>query len=421
MSSKIAGSMGWLGRRLSAVSNRSIAAAQQRHAVVGASSSSSSSSLSFSTDAFNPALTGKRSNEIGSGGRGSDAGLKVAVFGATGFLGPYLCTKLGNQGFMTFIGNRGCGDEIRFLRPMFDLGRTRFTFYHPNDDESIRDVLVNADVVVNMTGKFYETWQPIQTNKFPYLGTKMNFSYHDMNVDIPRRIAKICKEMQIDHFIHMSSAAANPDSKSDWARTKYEGELAVREEFPWATIFRPTQLFGVEDHLLNWFPMVANTYRIVPLINGGKALTQPVFVDDVANALFRVIDNAADYEGKRIDCFGTQEYSYRELAEFVNDITEQHRPIVDVPEELYMPIAKILQYNRLATLKPYVYPDQQCKLWKEDYVQPLTNEEYSNSKDEVLTMADLGVTATAIEKVAFSYLHRFRNEGKFGKIDGYRD
>jgi hypothetical protein len=42
-----------------------------------------------------PRITDRRENEIGPGGRGSDAGLKVAIFGASGLLGRYVCTHLG--------------------------------------------------------------------------------------------------------------------------------------------------------------------------------------------------------------------------------------------------------------------------------------------------------------------------------------
>jgi NADH dehydrogenase (ubiquinone) 1 alpha subcomplex subunit 9 len=46
--------------------------------------------------------------------------------------------------------------------------------------------------------------------------------------------------------------AADADSKSTWARTKAQGELEVRREFPDATIVRPGKMFGDEDRLLNW-------------------------------------------------------------------------------------------------------------------------------------------------------------------------
>jgi hypothetical protein len=63
--------------------------------------SRSSSSLgggaaaTFSTDL--PRITERRPNETGRGGRASDAGVKVALFGATGFLGRYVSSGLGES------------------------------------------------------------------------------------------------------------------------------------------------------------------------------------------------------------------------------------------------------------------------------------------------------------------------------------
>lgn len=374
------------------------------------------------SDSYKPTLQNRRPNEWGIGGRGSEAGLKVAVFGASGFLGSYVCAELGTNGYMAYLGNRGDELEMRHLKPMFDLGRTRFVFYSPRDIDSMKDVIADADVVVNLIGKYYETFQPIQIDKFPYIGTQTNYTFEDTNITIPRTLAEICKEMQVDNFIHVSTSQASPDSESKWARTKYEGELAVKDAYPWATIIRPTQLFGTEDRLLNWFPTMSHIYRCTPLIDDGKALTQPVYVGDVAKTILHVVDAAENYAGKTIDCFGPTDYSYRELAEFCNDITERNRPIVSVPKNVALSLANILQYNRVGTDKPMVVPDL-VHLWSENYLPRMTPEEYAaqeDNDDKILTMADLGVSQTPIEKVAFSYLHRYRFGGHFGRVEGYR-
>lgn len=52
-------------------------------------------SLSTTTTPVVPRITERRANETGPGGRASDAGLKVAVFGASGMLGRYVCAHLG--------------------------------------------------------------------------------------------------------------------------------------------------------------------------------------------------------------------------------------------------------------------------------------------------------------------------------------
>ena len=51
----------------------------------------------LSTEPFLPKITDRRLNEQGAGGRSTNAGLRVAVFGATGFLGKHVCYQLGKE------------------------------------------------------------------------------------------------------------------------------------------------------------------------------------------------------------------------------------------------------------------------------------------------------------------------------------
>ena len=194
---------------------------------------------------------------------------------------------------MSYLANRGDDMEMRQLKVNFELGRSRFVLYSTRDVDSIKEVIADADVVVNMIGKYHETGKPVTTSSFPYIKYQPNYTLYDTNVTIARTLAEVCKVMQVDHLVHVSSASASPLSKSEWSRTKYEGELAVRDAFPWATIIRPTQLFGRMDRLLNWFARMQTWNRMVPLVDGGKALTQPVWVGDVAKTILRVCDDPA--------------------------------------------------------------------------------------------------------------------------------
>jgi len=391
---------------------RIAAAAGKRSPLNGSASSALRASMSTTM----PRITERRPNETGHGGRGSDAGVKVAVFGATGFLGRYVCCHLGTSGIMTYIGSRGDDFSHRHLRPNFELGRSRFSFYSSRDRQSMADVIADADIVINLIGKQYETRTLEDTGKFPFLHYKVNTPYAEANVDVPRTIAELCKEMQVDNLIHVSSAAASPDSASEWARTKYEGEQAVLDAYPWATIIRPTQLFGHEDKLLNWFATFAERFPGVPLIDGGQALTQPVWVDDVARTIDRVVDDPEQFEGRKVDCFGPQDYSYAELAKFVYDITGQDPNMADIPREVVNYGASVLKYEG----NPILTPDQ-VALWSEDYLPEMTSEEYAAQlkKEKIFTMSDLGVKTTPIEKLAFKYLHRFRTGGHFILAEGY--
>jgi hypothetical protein len=64
-------------------------------------------------------------------------------------------------------------------------------------------------------------------------------------------IAEVATHANTPRLIHVSHLNATPDSSSVYYRTKYEGEKAVRNAFPEATIVRPGPIFGYEDWLLN--------------------------------------------------------------------------------------------------------------------------------------------------------------------------
>jgi NADH dehydrogenase (ubiquinone) 1 alpha subcomplex subunit 9 len=222
--------------------------------------------------------------------------------------------------------------------------------------------------------------------------------------------------MQVDNLIHVSAAGVSPDHPSEWARTKYFGEQAVREIYPWATIVRPTQLFGTEDKFLHYFANMAKIYGVVPVIDDGSALTQPVWCVDVAKVISRITDDPEKFAGRTVDCFGPSDYTYEELAKFVLDLTELDKKVIHMPKPAYMAMAKALGYQSFVTMN-----EDMANLWSQDMLPAMTPEGYKLQPEDgkILTMEDFGITATPIEKEAFSYLHRFREAGHFGRVDGY--
>ena len=94
----------------------------------------------------------------------------------------------------------------------------------------------HSDIVYNLVGRDYET---------------KNFTYEDVHVTGPARIAAIAREAGVPRFVHVSHLNAAADSTSVFYRTKAEGEQAVKEAFGDATIVRPAPMYGYEDRLLN--------------------------------------------------------------------------------------------------------------------------------------------------------------------------
>jgi hypothetical protein len=104
--------------------------------------------------------------------------------------------------------------------------------YSPRDEESIVASIKNSDVVINLIGKHYETKHLVPTRRADGSLSRINYTYEDVNVTIPQTLARLSREAGVKSFIHMSALAADSASSSRWARTKAEGEVAVRKEFP---------------------------------------------------------------------------------------------------------------------------------------------------------------------------------------------
>jgi NADH dehydrogenase (ubiquinone) 1 alpha subcomplex subunit 9 len=129
------------------------------------------------------------------------------------------------------------------------------------------------------------------------------------------------------------------------------------------------------------------------------------------------LDNAEAYEGRQVDCFGPKDYTYMELAKFVDDITERKFPIVPIPYEILKPLAGVLQYQRDPSLTPDL-----VDVWAEDFLPTLKPEEYELQTDEatkILTMKDFGIEAKTIEKIMFEWLQSYRFGGHFHRVEGY--
>lgn len=127
----------------------------------------------------------------------------------------------------------------------------------------------------------------------------------ETNVDGAAAIAKVSRLANVKKLIHVSALNASPNpvpvtSKKgvEFFRTKYQGEIAVRNEFPEAIIFRPSWMFGVGDRLLSYYTMPGRRtfFKNLPVWNMGEGIfKEPVYFIDVCQAMVNVIFNEYGY------------------------------------------------------------------------------------------------------------------------------
>jgi NADH dehydrogenase (ubiquinone) 1 alpha subcomplex subunit 9 len=263
-------------------------------------------------------------------------------------------------------------------------------------------------VVINMVGKFHETKHIVPTRRVTGELSRVNFSYEDTNVTFPRQLAKLAKEAGVETFVHVSSLGASPDSASAFNRSKYRGELAVREEFPNAIIIRPGTLFGSEDKFLNPIAKSIVQFEKFFLLNQGQNLVQPTYVADVSEAIMQVIRRYEEFEGKTIHLAGPSEYTYKEIVEFVADIINVNVDLYDTPPHLALLAGHVL--NQLPF--PTFTADTMARITEDTYIKEA-------DAGKLLTFSNLGMEPSSMDRLAFNYLYGYRPGGHFTETQGY--
>ena len=93
----------------------------------------------------------------GTGGRSSFNGIVATVFGCNGFLGTYVCNKLGNTGTQLVLPYRGDFYDVQHLKLVGDLGQVLYTPYYLKDEASLRKAMKHSNLVINLVGRQWET------------------------------------------------------------------------------------------------------------------------------------------------------------------------------------------------------------------------------------------------------------------------
>ncbi|XP_056668992.1 NADH dehydrogenase [ubiquinone] 1 alpha subcomplex subunit 9, mitochondrial-like [Monodelphis domestica] len=314
----------------------------------------------------------------GKGGRSSFSGIVATVFGATGFLGRYVVSHLGRIGSQVIIPYRCEPYDITYLKPMGDLGQLIFLEWNAKIRSSIQRALEHSNVVINLIGRDWET---------------NNFDFSDVFATIPQSIARLAKEAGVETFIHVSHLNADLRSTSKYLRNKAVGEIAVKDEFPEAIILKPSDIFGREDRLLNYFANI-RWFGGVPLISLGRnTVKQPVYVVDVSKAIINAIKDPGA-RGKTYAITGPHRYLLCDLVQYIFAVA--HRPYVPyyMPRFAYHLMARIFEMN---PFEPWTTRDKVERMHITDRKLP-----------HLPGLADLGVEATPLELKAIEVLRRHR-------------
>lgn len=318
----------------------------------------------------------------------------ATVFGGSGFLGRHIVRALARKGWRVRIAVRR-PDLALFLRTAGAVGQVEPVQANLRYRASVAAALEGAEMVVNATGIPAES------------GAQ---TYEAVHVEGASAIARAARAAGIGSYAHISGIGADASSPSAYIASKGRGEAATLEEFPRATILRPSVVFGPEDDFFNRFGALARALPVLPLFAGGKTRMQPVYVGDVARATAAALSGVAK-PGVIYELGGPEVMTLREVAELALATAERRRLLVGLPLGPSRAIASITSFASRVSMG--LFPamltttrDQVDLLARDNIVS-------ETAEAEGRVLKGLGIDPQGAEAIISSYLVRFRRTGQY--------
>src|SRR6266705_6116645 len=223
----------------------------------------------------------------------------VAVFGGTGFLGRRVVRHLRKREFSVRIASRHPDRGHRLFG--LDDPQLQSVVANIQDERSVADALAGAYGVVNAVSLYGE--HGLET-------------FHSVHVESAQRVAAQAHRAGVERLVHVSGIGADAASPFRYIRKRGEGELAVRAAFNDALFVRPAVMFGPNDAFLTTILKLLRQLPIYPMFGRGRTRLQPAYVEDVAEAVARVIGRAETHP-TIFEFSGPLVYSYEQFLRAV--------------------------------------------------------------------------------------------------------
>ena len=111
------------------------------------------------------------------------------IFGASGQIGRNLIRKLTKNNYKVTAVTRNFHQKAYLLKTQANPGYIDFVESSIFDEKKIRELVKNSDICINLIGILFEK--------------KKGITFKNIHSVFPSILAKLCKEYNHKHFIHL--------------------------------------------------------------------------------------------------------------------------------------------------------------------------------------------------------------------------
>ena len=305
-------------------------------------------------------------------------GQLIGLVGGSGFIGTHVAQALLARGARLRVCSRHPERGYR-MKTLGGLGRVQLVAVDVTKPHTLEVALTGCDAVVNLVGAFKGNLDAVQGSG-------------------AGQIAAIARAKGAKAFVHMSAIGAEASSSVAYASSKAAGEAAVLAAFPEAVVLRPSVVFGEDDAFITLFAGLIASAPAMPVFAADSRF-QPVFVDDVADAVANVLAAPALFAGRTFELGGPEAITIGDLNRRIARAAGRAPMFVELPDGVSAAFAALTGWLPGAPMSR----DQWVMLRQGNVVS-----------GTLPGLAELGVQARPLELFLDRWMVRYRKHGRFG-------
>lgn len=243
----------------------------------------------------------------------------ILLTGATGTVGSALLPRLTAEG-------RPVRALVRDQRRLGDQRvRVQIALGDLSNPPSFRNALRGVDTVVHLAASIRD--QPLG-------------SIEELNAVATLRLVRAAERAGVKRFVFFSALNAHHHSRTRFFRAKALAEEAVEASSLDSTVFRPSIIYTPGDP---WLTLLDRLSRLpaVPVSGSGKALYQPVWAEDVADAVMAALSNGSS---SLFELAGPEVLSYNDIVRTVLRAERRRRRLLHVPLPIVRASLRLLRF-----------------------------------------------------------------------------
>ena len=237
------------------------------------------------------------------------------IFGGSGQIGRNLIRKLTKSNYKVTVVTRNIHQKSYIIKTQANAGYIDIVEANIFEEKKIRELFKKADICINLIGILYEK--------------KKGNSFKNIHSIFPSILAKLSKEYNLKHFIHLSALGINEAHDSNYAKSKLDGENNIFKNFPLATVLRPSVVYSSDDNFTTNFMTLLNRIPFFPLYYNGNTKFTPIHCSDLTDVIYLVISK--NIYSKIIECVGPETITFKQIIEKLLILIGKKRFLIPFP------------------------------------------------------------------------------------------